>query len=1129
MGSEVCREVRRRLGLTILFGCVALGLVFGVADLGAQTTNGRISGTVLDSAGSPMKDVTVTATNQNTGLSRSVTTDQSGAYVLVSLPRGTYLVTAEANGFKKVVHNDNELVADGRVTVDFHMEVGDVAETLEITARGEAVNTVSGEIARTVDREQVQNLALNGRNYLQLATLIPGAPLLESNYNALDIMTGLGINMSVNGGRGNSSSLTVDGEFNMDSGSNNSQVSNVGIDFIEEVNVKTANFSAEYGRNSGAQINVVTRSGGNNFKGSVYEYHRGQGMDANDYINNLKKVGKAPLKYNDFGWSLGGPIMKDKLFFFAGQEWKQIDRLTAANQRTLPTVAERNGDFSGISTVIKDPLTGLPFPGNIIPASRITPDGRAIANVYTAMQGDALSYTDKAGANNALFQDQNPFRFRQELLRVDYQPSTSHRLTFRGIHDIYDLTDPFGTFITSDLPTVPTDRNRPGNNYQFTETWFISPMTVNEFKAGASWHGQRLIPVGTAWERSTYGFQFPQLSVSNGRFENSIPDTAISGYAGFKGAAQSLIAPTTDIQISDNLTLLKGNHTFKVGALYTHNRKDQNGRPTYAGNVSFSNNSSSTHTTGDAFADALLGNFASYSEAQADPYGFFRFSQIEGFVSDNWRVSQKLSLDLGLRYCWQQPMFTQANNIANFDPSLYNPSVAMTVNPNGTLVPGSGNRYNGIIRAGDGVPDSELGRVPLGNSPTVLAVPAGAPRGFYKTPNLFAPRFSFAWSGDEKTSVRGGAGLFFDRPEGNIMFGGGGGGPINTPPYAGSASFTNGNLSAPGGGTVPALAPFGAIGAIDPNLQIPRTWNWSLSVQRELGRGIFAEVGYVGSKGSDLLRDIDINLPTLAAVAANAALPSAQKASLNFLRPFKGYSQIFQRVSDGDSKYNALQLYLSKRQGALRWTLSYTLSRSTDNGSSNTAGQDSLINDIALNRGGNEAPSDYDRKHVVVGTFTWQIPVFKKHQGIGAILGGWEISGIGRLQSGAPFSVIANSALGTRLADYNGGNPYVTVDSGNGKLVFLDKTAFAAPPENRLGTSTRNEFRGPGLYTWDMSLRKQFAVKGDTRVQLQADFFNVFNHTNLRNPISDMTNGSFGVISQAVPPRNVQIGARITF
>jgi hypothetical protein len=1111
-----------------------LALLASATQVRAQSSTGRISGTVVDSSGAVLPGATVTVTRDQTGLTKSATTDKGGAYLFVSLPVGTYSVSAEMQGFRKQLKTGFALVADGRLTADFTLPVGQMSEVVEVTVAGETVNTTSGEIARVVDREQVQNLALNGRQYLQLASLIPGSPLLDGNLNALDIMTGLGINTSINGGRPNSSLLTVDGGFNMDSGSNNSQISNVGIDFIEEVSIKTANFSAEYGRNSGSNINVVTRSGTNDFHGSAFEYHRNNGLDANDYFNNSRGVAKSRLRFNDFGYSIGGPIQKNKLFFFAGEEWKKIRRSTTPALRTLPTRAMLSGDFSGISTVIRDPRTGLPFPGNVIPADRITSDGRAIAGVYGKMQGLASSYTDRAIANNALFQADNPFDWRQDMVRLDYQASASHRITARVLLDNYNLVDPFGTFISnaSSLPTVPTNRRRPGRNIQLSHNWTVRSNLVNEFKANASWNGQRVPPQGDLWKRETYGFTFPQLFNNGDRFENSIPDTTVAGYATLFGAARSLISPTTDIQFSDHLTWLKGAHNLKVGGLVVRNRKDQNGRSLYAGSVAF-NTSGNTQTSGNAFADALLGNFRTYSEAQYDPMGFFRFWQAEGFVSDDWRVSRNLSIEAGVRYTWHMPMYTQANNMASFDPALYDPARAVTVNRDGTLVPNSGNPYNGLVRAGEGVPPSELFRVPTGSTPLALAVPAGAPRGFYPDHHVFAPRFSFAWTptGNSQTAVRGGFGLFYDRPEGNLLFGGASNGPVNNPPYVLSAQYENGNLSAPGGGKVPAPAPVGQIDSIDATLKVPRTWNWSVSLQRALPWGIFGEIGYVGSKGQNLLRQPDINQPSFEVLNANAALPSAQRANTNFLRPYKGYSQIRMRLSDGDSSYHALQVYLSRRQGRLRWTASYTLGRASDNASGNGDNPEDYTN-----KAYNWGPSDFDRKHVLVGTWTWMLPFFKDEKGIGRVLGGWEVSGIGRFQTGAPLTIQGDTSIGARRADYLGGDPYLPASerfdpASAGIVRWLNPAVFASAPEGRRGNSTRGQFRGPSLQVWDFSLRKGFAVGGDVKLQLQADLFNAFNQKNFRfsSLTPNFSSGGFGQLTAIAPPRNVQIGARVTF
>jgi hypothetical protein len=1088
----------------------------------AQSTTGRIAGGVRDTSGAILPGVAVTATNLGTGFARSLSTDPRGAFVFVDMPIGTYTIKAELEGFKTALRSDYVLVADGRLAVDFTLEVGAFGETVTVTSPGETVNTISGEIARVVDREQVQNLALNGRNYMQLATLIPGAPLLDDN--ALNIMTGLGINASINGSRQNASLLMVDGGFNMDSGSNNSQISNVGIDFIEEVNIKTANFSAEYGRNSGAAINVVTRSGTNAFHGSAFEYHRNDSLDANDYFSNSRNVAISRLRYNDFGWSLGGPIMRSKLFFFAGEEWKLIRRFTTPAQRTLPTRAMRAGDFSGITAVIRDPTTGLPFPGNQIPANRITADGRALADLYTQMEGLASSYDDRPVANNSLFQGDNPFDFRQDIVRVDYQATENQRFTARLIFDTYDLIDPFGTFITSQLPTSQTNRRRPGRNYQIGHAWTLSSNLVNEFKANASWNSQRIPPVGDLWRRDTYGFAFPQLFADGGRFENSIPDTTISGFASFNGVARSLVSPTTDIQVSNHLSWLKGAHTLKVGGMVIRNRKDQNGRSLYAAQLAF-NPAGNSQSTGNAFADALLGNFRTYTEAAYDPLGLFRFWQAESFVSDNWRVSENLSLEAGVRYTWHQPMYTVSNNMANFDPSLYDPARAVTVNRNGTLVPLSGERYNGMVRVGDGVPDSELGRVPNGQDPLVLTVPAGAPRGFYDSQHVLGPRFSFAWTptGTGDTAIRGGIGLFYDRPEGNLLFGGGGNGPVNSPPYVLSSQYENGNLSSPGGGAVAAPAPLGTLAAIDPDLQVPRAWNWSISYQRELPWGFFGEIGYIGADGQNLLRQPDINQPSFAVLEANAALPAAQRANTNFLRPYAGYSEIRMRISDADSSYHAMQLFLSRRRGSLRTTVSYTLGRAYDNASGNDENPEDFEN-----KDFNWGPSNFDRTHVLVGTWTWQLPFLQEQTNIvSSVLGGWELSGIVRLQSGAPLTITGNTSIGARRADLVG-DPYADTDN---RLQFLNPAAFAPAPEGRRGNTTRGQFRGPGLHVWDVSLRKSFGVTGDVKLQIQADMFNVFNHTNLRysGQTLNMNTAGFQLLNQAAPPRNVQLGIRLMF
>ncbi|MFL6210099.1 MAG: carboxypeptidase regulatory-like domain-containing protein [Pyrinomonadaceae bacterium] len=1124
--------------------CVLLALLAcGSLSVSAQTIFGRISGVVKDAAGAVIPGATVTATNVANNLMRTAATDDDGFYTVTNLPAGTYTIAAEREGFKRAAQADIALTADARLTVDLTLEPGQVTETVQVTsATGETVNTTSGEVARVIDSQQVQNLALNGRNYIQLLSLVPG--VAQTNDDQLELSTSLATNnQSINGNRGQMTNMTVDGGTNLQSGSNASQINNVGIDFIQEVKIQTANFSAEYGRNSGAQINVVTRSGGNEYHGSAFEFLRNDKLDARNAFAPVRP----PLHYNDFGYSFGGPFKRDKFFFFGGQEWKKIRRLANPVVRTVPTRAELGGDFSfrlrgadGIvgtadDGLLKDPASTQPctttnragcFGGtnvalrNIIPTNRITADGLAIANVYRTMIGLATSYTNAPVGNNATFQQPNPFDYREDILRLDYRFNERHNIYGRYIHDNNVLIDPFGTFITSQLPTVPSNRMRPGTSYQVAYTWLITPTFINEAKVNAAWVSQHIPPASNFWQRDTYGFAYTQLFPAGGLYENSIPDTSITGFASFAGAARSLVSPTTDIMLGDNVTWVHGSHTLKTGGLVYRNRIDQNGRTTYAGNLTF-NTSGNTRTTNNALADALLGNFRTYSESAIDPLGFFRFTQTEAFVNDSWKVNDRLSLELGVRYQFGTPFYTQANNLANFDPARYDPAQAVTVLANGTIdSTRGGNRLNGLVRAGNGVPQAELARVPGGNSAAVQAVPTGAPRGLYEGHHYFMPRVGFAYSPfkDHKTSIRGGFGMYYDRVEGNIIFP-----SLGNPPFAASALYNNANLSNITGGST-TVAPFDTINAIDPHLDTPYTESYSLSVQRELPHGFFAEAAYVGNLGRHLIRQPDINQPTFAALTAN--LPPGPNVNTNALRPFKGYTAIRMRLSDATSNYHAMQLYLTKRKGDFLMTTSYTWSKVLTSASGfNDNPED------AFNQRYNYGPATFDRRHVFVTTYTYRVPFFRHTEGFArALLDGYEVSGITRLQSGGYFTVTAtgNSTLGNRRADYVGG-PVLLPNGQRSQAAWINRDAFAAAPDTRRGTSGAGIVEGPGSQSWDFSVRRRIGLTERFNLQLQADIFNAFNRTNFRDMETNLSNAAFGTLTAAGPARNIQFGLKLAF
>ncbi len=1193
----------------------AVILLFAAGTAIGQTNFGRISGVVSDSAGAAIPNAAVTVSDPTTNFSRTAMTDDSGNYTVTNLPVGSYTILVEMQGFKRAMRTQNSISSDSRLTVDITLETGTVSEVVDVVqASGETVNTTSGEVGKVIDNQQVDNLALNGRNYYQLLTVIPGAVITQED--ALD--TNLATNtININGNRGVSNNLTVDGGNNNNAGSNASQINNVGVDFIQEVKLQTSNFSAEYGRNSGAQINVTTKRGTNDFHGSLFEFMRNDAMDARSFFAPVKPM----LRYHNYGYSIGGPLPffnfgnggplfksgKDKLFFFWGQEWKTIHRQAATAVRTLPTLDELNGNFSQrltnntvlpcvsgdpgctpgvrVNGFLRDPLIAttpesayvnnpnfpiasimacglvrqpgggtsnttnparIPvrsgcFSNNMIPLGRITADGLALANVYRQMVDISSSFSNFPGGSNITFQPDSPANFRQELIRLDYVASPKHTIYGRYVHDSNENIDPYGTFTISQLPTIQHARNRPGNGLQVGHIWSISPTLINDTKVNFSWTDQIIPPANDLWARETYGFAYPQLFASGGTYENSIPDITFSGgFTGWAGAARSLVALAHDSMFSDTVTWVKNNHTVKFGFQYNFSKIQQNGRSTYAGNLAF--NTNRTNSTTQVIGDMLLGNFRTYSEFAFDPVGKFRFQQYEGFVADSWKVTQRLSLELGVRYQFGTPFYTRGNNITNFDPALYDPLRAVAISRTGAYsIPAGANRFNGLIRAGDGVPTAEQYYIPSWNSADVNAVPTGSPRGLYDAAHEFMPRVGFAYSpfDNNRTAIRGGFGMYVDRVEGNIIF------PlISNPPFVNSASFDNGNLADIRGGSPSALAVFGTISAIDPKLRTSRTMNFSLGVQHEFAGGIFVEANAIGNLGRNLIRNPDINTVPFERIIANAALPANQQFVENAMRPFLGYSVINQRNSDATSNYYAGQFYAAKRKGDFLATASYTWSKVLTDAS----GFNDNLED-PFNRKFNYGPASFDRRHVFIATYTYAPRWFRNSNSfVKAVFDGFEVSGISRYQSGRLYTITGNSATGgNRRADiFNAADIYLKEDrqwlnntastapdfcptATNPTPTVVIKGAFGVSPCNRRGTGGVSLVEGPGLMAWDFSVRKRIRFGEKMNLRLQADLFNAFNRANFSNLQTNVSAADFGQLIASGPGRSIQLGAKFQF
>lgn len=1085
------------------------------AVLPAQTQFGRISGTVTDPSGAVVAGATVNILNTDTNAARVEKTDDKGLFTAEGLAIGPYSVEVEMTGFKKFKQSGFFVVADGRVTADFVLQVGDNTQSIEVAANAETLNTVSGEVSHVIDKTQVDNLALNGRSYEELLTLVPGA--IVTNPDQFSVLTSLAAtNQVVNGHRANQNNLTVDGVVNLDNGSNGSLMNNISPDFLQEVKIQASGFSAEYGRSAGVAFNVVTKNGTDQFHGGAFEYFRNDLLDARNYFS----PNKTELRYNDFGWDLGGPIKKNKLFFFAGEDWKRLRQNSAPVRASLPTTAELQGNFAGTGHTIDAPGTKNPYPNDIIPATAITADGKAIANTYAAVIPLAASFTNTAVANNATFQTPNPLNYREDLGRVDYRINDKHTLYGRWVDDYNTVYLAYGPASASSsyIPIDPENRDRPGKSALISETWIVSPTIVNEAHIGGSWNSQHYWNLGDLWERSTEGFTFPRVYNSIGPYVNGIPDFTITSFAGVKGPSNTLISPTTNIEAVDRLSIVRGQHSIKIGGEVMRLRKDQNGRSAYDGNMTF-NTSGNPNTTGYALADALTGYFNTYNEAAYDPMGHYRYTEPSAFIDDTWRVSSKLSVNMGLRYEYMMAMYSTANNLANFDPSLFNRAQAVTVNSSGQIVGTSGNLYNGLIRAGSGIPQNEAYLVPNANSPTVLAVPSGAPRGLYKSPNTLSPRVGFAYSLDTKTVIRGGFGLNYDRFQGNPTFY-----SLANPPFVSSASFNYGNLSNITGGAG-VNAPWGNIQTISPNLKIPYSEQFNFTIQRELPLHLLADVGYVGTMGHHLLFEPDINQPTFSVLGSVASTTNE-----NSIRPYPGFSAIQQFLSWGNSNYHSLQTQLSRRVGAVTFTAAYTFSKMLGDTSSDTENVYDYYNIKTMYGpvGSTSSAGSMDVRHVFVGTYVWRLPGLRNTNSIlRTAFGAWQMTGVIHLQTGPYYTVMGSTAIvGTRPANYVGGPTRLPNPGANG---WFNPAAFAAAAQGAFGTTGAGNIQGPGMQIYNISVSKFFQIRERITLRYSADFFNAFNCVNFQAPATTITSSGFGTISSAYPPRNIQMALKLQF
>ncbi|MBO0858826.1 MAG: carboxypeptidase regulatory-like domain-containing protein, partial [Chloracidobacterium sp.] len=1004
---------------------LALLLVGFITPLAlAQDITGSIVGLVKDSGGASIAGamVTIKDTDKNVVV-RTVTTNSEGAYSAPLLPVGHYSVTVEASNFKKFSRTNIELNVDARLTVDATLEVGQVTELVQVESGALQVELQTATQSGLISGAEVRELPLNNRNYLQLLTLMPGVSSGASDQLYIGVTNPFGqtntVSFAIDGGRNSENNYTIDGADNIDRGSNLTLLNYPSVDAISEVKVLRNHYSAEYGRDAAGQVNVVTKSGTSQFHGGAYEFFRNDVLNANPFLTNRDhtlgldsdgKAKRAPLRYNNFGYFIGGPVWiprvynkeKNKTFFFFSQEYRRV--ITYANFiSSVPTAAERQGIFSNpvcLNIACSQTTTQI---------TNIDPTAAAyIKDIYGKLP------LPNAGTNTLNSSVGSVYNNRQDLLRIDHNFSEKFTVALRYLNDTIPTVEPGGLFTGNVLPGVATTHTTsPGRSWLVRGVQTITPSLINE--VGYAYSYGAIISRNAGLNQKVNSPDInPTLPFATTL--DRVPSIS-PGYSGISG-----FGPYNDFNrnhnIYDNVTKTLGKQTLKFGLSFHFYQKTENSGGNNVGSFSFDTGTTDTRPAGttaaqQGWANFLLGKVSTFTQDSLDFTPDIHAKQFEFYFQDDFRLRPNLTINLGVRYSLFRQPYDAKGNLTNFDPNFYNPSKAFQIDANGNRVLGTGDPLNGIVQAN--------GNSPFGNDV--------AP----ENNKNFAPVFGFAWDPfkDAKTSVRGGYGISYD----TTLFGVVEQNIFANPPLISSVNISNTNFANPGS-VVPniAAAPLNLHG-IPSDPMTPYVQQWSLDVQREVAKGAIIDVGYFGSKGTHLLGIVDLNLLPPGLAYASGVKPGSitsnnTGALLNGLRPYVGYSAINSLENWFNSNYNSLQVSAEKRfSGDSLIRLAYTWSHNLTDNQSDRSNAPQNPYDFKADYG----PASLDRRQVLTINYIYDLPFFRKQEGVaGHILGGWQLSGITTYASGNPLTVTTGSVdpagLGFLGASASGPRPDLVAD-----------------------------------------------------------------------------------------------------
>ena len=1140
---------RKLRSLTIL-------LITGFGLLGAawaQTESGAISGHVVDPSGAPVPDADVSLNNQATGNRQHLVTDPAGSFVFSSVLPGVYTIGVTAKGFKAFQEKDVALTASERFsTGNLTLTVGAVTESVTITADVTPVQNASAERSGEVSSKQTAQLLTVGRDVTSLVRILPGVVGSEggSSLGTFGLPT-------VNGVRNEYDTATIDGVIGNTRGYSNLDTP-PNLDAVAEVKVLLGNYQAEYGKAMGAVVNIVTKSGTQTFHGTGYYYVRNEDFNANAFFNNRNGQPRARYRYNTVGGNIGGPVyvpgkfnsQKNKLFFFYSQEYLPIKSPDGIKYYTVPTSLQREGDFSqtfdtnGKLIPVKDPSNGAQFPGNVIPKSRINPVTQGLLSIFpqpnftnTAISGYNYNYV----TNN--FSDRPT---SQQILRVDYNITDKWRMFFRGMNMVVN-DDGYSSPANADAWLAPANYKTHNPNVAVNVVWTASPTVVNELTVGtAFWTEDQILTAESLklLQKDNYGIDLGQLYPQFNPL-GLIPQMSFGGVPNAAGGGPSGRFPLEDVvsnySVTDSVTKVWNKHMFKFGVdaeLDQYLQKHTGG--SFAGSFSFGRDTNNPFDSNYAYANAVLGNFDNYSEINNRPDYKPQTRTFEWYAQDQWRITSRLTLDLGVRFTWGLPQTIQ--NGANFIPNLYQAGGSpvlyrpikvggknMAVNPltgqtypavySGLFVPGTGTLANGSISVGT----------------------AGYPEGLiFGTGVLPAPRIGFAWDpfGDGKTAIRGGFGMFLNArartgQEGDM---------VSNPPNIFTLTEYYGSVNTlVGAGTLLGPPSVGHANQLYP--EMPATYNMSLGIQRKIGFGTVLDVAYVGTLGRHLTDYMALNeiapgshfLPTSQS-PIGGVLPD------NFMRPYPGYGNINLETYGLTSSYHSLQAQVNRRFAhGLQFGSAFTWSRAMDYTDSYNGTIATYIDPRVYNYG----PAGYDRRLNLTFNYLWDIPNASKLWNSPVARWGldhWEISGITSFISGGPAGLGFSTVDGQDITGGGDGARVVLTCNPNAGaprsfLQWFNTGCVGRPAQGSWGNAPYAPLAGPGINNWDIALFKNIPIKDRVTFQIRAETYNTFNHTQYSglnttarfDASGNQVNTLFGQVSSAANPRYMQFALRVSF